>query len=130
MHGSVFLFLAISKVPNDESSQVYGPHCAAMFIRRSTRQTSLNPISHYFITDPTNQYQLGGPGYELTYAVSRVLQYFLALPNSTFNSRCGIGFCTSTFSTCFQINRSRPSIMEIMFSRSMKLISTSSCVNS
>ena len=56
-----------------------------MFIRKSTMQTSLNPISHYFITDPINQYQLGGPGYELTYAVSRVLQYLLALPNSAFN---------------------------------------------
>jgi hypothetical protein len=58
-----------------------------MFIRKSTSQTSLNPISHYFITDPTNQYQLGGPGYELTYAVSRVLQYLLALSNSTFNQK-------------------------------------------
>jgi selenocysteine lyase/cysteine desulfurase len=50
-------------------------------------ENSLNSIAHYFITDSTNRYQLGGPGYELTYAVSWVLQYLLAIPNSAFDQR-------------------------------------------
>ena len=68
--------------------QVYGPHCAAMYACKSAMQNSLHSIAHYFITDPTNQFQLGGPGYELTYSVSWVLQYLLAVstPGSTQNA--------------------------------------------
>lgn len=59
--------------------KVYGPHCAAMYIRQSSMQNSLQSIAHYFINDPANQFQLGGPGYELTYSISWVLQYLMAI---------------------------------------------------
>jgi selenocysteine lyase/cysteine desulfurase len=52
---------------------------AAMYIRKQAREASLQSIAHYFITDPANQFQLGGPGYELTYAASEVLPYLLAI---------------------------------------------------
>ncbi|PVG00667.1 PLP-dependent transferase [Serendipita vermifera] len=65
--------------------KVYGPHMAAMYIRKQAREVSLRSIAHYFITDPSNQFQLGGPGYELTYATSEVLQYLLAISSGSFD---------------------------------------------
>ncbi|KAG8809156.1 hypothetical protein FRC18_004677 [Serendipita sp. 400] len=62
--------------------KVYGPHIAAMYVRAGSAQSSLGSISHYFITDPTNRLQLGGPGYELTYAISRVLPYLMSIGNA------------------------------------------------
>ncbi|KAG8799770.1 hypothetical protein FRC17_007047, partial [Serendipita sp. 399] len=63
--------------------KVYGPHTASMYIKADSAQSSLNSIAHYFITDPTNRFQLGGPGYELTYASSRVLGYLLSVGSSS-----------------------------------------------
>lgn len=66
--------------------KVYGPHTAAMWVRASTSNASLNSINHYFVTDPANRLQLGGPGYELTYATSAVLDYLFSIANPNHTS--------------------------------------------
>jgi hypothetical protein len=68
--------------------QVYGPHTAALYTRRSALIHSLHSLAHYFITAPDqpSKLQLGGPGYELTYAVSGVLPYLLSLPSPSLSS--------------------------------------------
>lgn len=60
-----------------------------MYVRTSSMKTSLSSIAHYFFTDSdkSTKLHLGGPGYELTYAVSSVLSYFVQLTNAGLNSR-------------------------------------------
>lgn len=54
--------------------KVYGPHTSAMYTRRSSRE-ALASLAHYFLSAPTYKLAVGGPGYELTYASSVVVEY-------------------------------------------------------
>jgi hypothetical protein len=64
---------------------MYGPHLSVLYARLAAHP-SLTSLVHYFIdaTDggsypPSAKLQPGGPGYELTYATSGILPYFLSL---------------------------------------------------
>lgn len=54
--------------------KVYGPHSSVMYTRRSSRE-ALASLAHYFLASPTYKLAVGGPGYELTYSTSVVLDY-------------------------------------------------------
>lgn len=62
--------------------KVYGPHIAALYTRLS-KLPSLTPLTHHFLSPAVDKvaYKLmpGGPGYELAYAVTGVLEYLLSI---------------------------------------------------
>ncbi|CAE6441107.1 unnamed protein product [Rhizoctonia solani] len=64
--------------------KVYGLHSSALYTRADSHK-QLHSLAHYFL--PTNEgspYKLqpGGPGYERSYAISAVLEYFYSLSPS------------------------------------------------
>lgn len=63
-----------------------------MYARGSSIQTSLSSIAHYFIrdVDKSSKLHLGGPGYELTFAVNSVLGYFANLTDPSFGPDCAL----------------------------------------
>jgi selenocysteine lyase/cysteine desulfurase len=70
---------------------VYGPHTACLYVRSKSLEVSLKPLTHHFLPVDGKAYQLqpGGPGYELVYATTAVLPYFLSLssnPSPSTNS--------------------------------------------
>lgn len=74
-------------------SQVYGPHISTFYARRSSLANSMGSLTHHFLpySDPSHstswKLQPGGPGYELVYATTGVLDYLLSLaPPSTSSS--------------------------------------------
>ena len=62
--------------------KVYGPHIAALYIRLS-KLPNLTPLTHHFLSPSVDKvaYKLmpGGPGYELAYSVTGVLEYLLSI---------------------------------------------------
>lgn len=64
------------------SFQVYGPHTAALYTRRS-ELAKLSSIAHHFHSPYYDNHpfklQPGGAGYELTYAASAILPYLYRL---------------------------------------------------
>ena len=62
--------------------KVYGPHIAALYTRLSKLPT-LTPLTHHFLSPSVDKiaYKLmpGGPGYELAYSVTGVLEYLLSI---------------------------------------------------
>ncbi|KDN45036.1 hypothetical protein RSAG8_05209, partial [Rhizoctonia solani AG-8 WAC10335] len=64
--------------------KVYGPHSSALYTRADLHK-QLHSLAHYFLpTDEGSPYKLqpGGPGYERSYAVTAVLDYFYSLSTS------------------------------------------------
>jgi len=61
--------------------KLYGPHISALYVRLSSLQNSITPLIHHFLQTYTNSYKLtpGGPGYELVYSTTGVVQYLLDL---------------------------------------------------
>jgi len=64
--------------------KVYGPHNACLYVRDRSLESSLKPLTHHFLPVEGKAYQLqpGGPGYELVYACTAVLPYFLSLSST------------------------------------------------
>jgi len=62
--------------------KVYGPHIAALYARLS-KLPNLTPLTHHFLSPSVDKisYKLmpGGPGYELAYSVTGVLEYLLSI---------------------------------------------------
>lgn len=62
--------------------KVYGPHIAALYTRLS-KLPNLTPLTHHFLSPFVDKiaYKLmpGGPGYELAYSVTGVLEYLLSI---------------------------------------------------
>ena len=62
--------------------KVYGPHIAALYARLS-KLPNLTPLTHHFLSPSVDKvsYKLmpGGPGYELVYGVTGVLDYLLSI---------------------------------------------------
>ena len=62
--------------------KVYGPHIAALYARLS-RLPNLTPLTPHFLSSFADKtaYKLipGGPGYELAYSVTGVLEYLLSI---------------------------------------------------
>jgi len=61
--------------------KLYGPHISALFVRLSSLRESISAIVHHFLKvhDKPHKLQPGGPGYELVYGTTGVLQYLLSL---------------------------------------------------
>lgn len=62
--------------------KVYGPHISALYTRLS-KLPNLTPLTHHFLSPSVDKtsYKLipGGPGYELAYSVTGVLDYLLSI---------------------------------------------------
>jgi len=62
--------------------KAYGPHIAAFYTRLS-KLPNLTPLTHHFLSPSVDEtsYKLtpGGPGYELAYSVTGVLEYLLSI---------------------------------------------------
>jgi len=56
---------------------VYGPHTSILYSKKASLDGSVSSLAHYFLK--SYKLQPGGPGYELTYATTGVLSYFLGL---------------------------------------------------
>lgn len=68
--------------------KVYGPHTSVLYTRLAAT-SSLTSQMHYFFgphLQGAAKLQPGGPGYELTYASTGVLPYFLALGTTTLTN--------------------------------------------
>lgn len=61
---------------------MYGPHISALYTRLS-KLPNLTPLTHHFLSPSVDKvsYKLtpGGPGYELAYAITGVLEYLLSI---------------------------------------------------
>ncbi|KAA1476925.1 PLP-dependent transferase [Dentipellis sp. KUC8613] len=64
--------------------KVYGPHVSGLYARASALKSSITSIAHHFLSvdDVSYKLQPGGPGYELAYGVTGVLEYLLSLTPS------------------------------------------------
>src|SRR5271168_810901 len=71
------------------SSQVYGPHISALYVRSSVLQHSVTQIVHHFLKVKNVAYKLqpGGPGYEIVYGTTGVNAYLLSLTPKKNNLR-------------------------------------------
>jgi hypothetical protein len=65
----------------DQWKQVYGPHTSVLYVRASCLKSSVSSIVHHFIDAESTSYKLqpGGPGYELVYGSTGILDYLLSL---------------------------------------------------
>lgn len=62
--------------------QVYGAHIAALYVRSQSLRTSVSSLAHHFLKVDDKSYKLqgpSGPGYELTFSTTAVLEYLLSL---------------------------------------------------
>ncbi|KAJ2912073.1 hypothetical protein MD484_g8343, partial [Candolleomyces efflorescens] len=61
--------------------KICGPHISAMYVKGAVLQSSVSSIVHHFLDVDKVAYKLqpGGPGYELVYATTGVLQYLQSL---------------------------------------------------
>ncbi|KAF9460595.1 pyridoxal phosphate-dependent transferase [Collybia nuda] len=64
--------------------KVYGPHASVLYVRSSVLQTSVSSIAHHFLDVHEKAYKLqpGGPGYEIVYGTTAVVDYLLSLTPS------------------------------------------------
>jgi len=62
--------------------KLYGPHISAMYTRLSAL-ASLTPLTHHFLSpsydDKSSKLMPGGPGYELSYGATGILEYLLSI---------------------------------------------------
>ena len=62
--------------------KVYGPHISALYTRLS-KLPNLTPLTHHFLSPSVDKiaYKLmpGGPGYEIAYGITGVLEYLLSI---------------------------------------------------
>jgi selenocysteine lyase/cysteine desulfurase len=60
---------------------VYGPHTSVLYVRASVLKSSVASLAHHFLDVDTKSYKLqpGGPGYELVYGSTGVVDYLLSL---------------------------------------------------
>jgi len=72
---------------------VYGPHISALYVRSSVLERSVSSVVHHFLKVEKIAYKLqpGGPGYEIVYGSTGVMQYLLSLTpannlQATFNA--------------------------------------------
>jgi len=61
--------------------KVYGPHISVLYARASCLESSISSIVHHFLDVKSTSYKLqpGGPGYELVYGSTGILDYLLSL---------------------------------------------------
>ncbi|RDB27659.1 Cysteine desulfurase-like protein ustD [Hypsizygus marmoreus] len=61
--------------------KVYGPHTSVMYVRSAVLKESVSSIVHHFLDVEENAYKLqpGGPGYELVYGSTGVVEYLLSI---------------------------------------------------
>ncbi|TFY66914.1 hypothetical protein EVG20_g4169 [Dentipellis fragilis] len=80
----VLLSLESACVVTYIASQVYGSHLSGLYARASALKSSITSIAHHFlpVDDVSYKLQPGGPGYELSYGVTGVLDYLLSLTPS------------------------------------------------
>jgi selenocysteine lyase/cysteine desulfurase len=64
--------------------QIYGPHIGALYTRASSLQTSITSVVHHFLSYDTKSLKLqpGGPGYELVYSCTGIVEYLRSLAPS------------------------------------------------
>ncbi|KAG2012170.1 selenocysteine lyase, variant 2 [Coprinopsis cinerea AmutBmut pab1-1] len=66
-------------------TSVYGPHISALYVRDTSLEQSVSSLVHHFIdvdASPSYKLQPGGPGYELVYATTGVIQYLRSLTSA------------------------------------------------
>ncbi|RXW18739.1 hypothetical protein EST38_g7102, partial [Candolleomyces aberdarensis] len=69
--------------------KVWGPHISALYVRDTALQSSVTSIVHHFldVDKVASKLQPGGPGYELVYATTGVVQYLQSLtPDNSLSS--------------------------------------------
>ena len=61
--------------------QVYGPHISVLYARAECLRSSISSIVHHFLDVKSTSYKLqpGGPGYELVYGSTGILDYLISL---------------------------------------------------